>query len=85
VTLAWDASPSPDVGHYILAVALRTLLGWQTTEFGEQPIYSVPAWTDVGQTAGLTLPNPVGDPPIGGVWYYSVDAVDWAGNRSAGK
>lgn len=70
MTWTWDASLSPDVAAYILAVAL-------IRSAGEPPV-----WTDVAQTTGLSLTDMTPDPETGAAWLYTVDAVDEAGYRS---
>lgn len=82
MTFHWDPSPSPDVAAYILAVALIRIVGHMNNELGLQPVYEVGAWVDYGRTAGLVMADPMSDPPVGGCYWYSVDAEDWAGNRS---
>ena len=62
----WDASISTDVAHYVLKVALTSAL----------------SWIDVGMTPDLTIAYDPPTPAVGEVVFLSVDAVDFAGNRS---
>lgn len=84
----WDASTSPDVAAYVLAAALRWVdLGAPPDAWGTFPMQQTVGWSDVASVdaATLSVDDGLPDPPLGGVWLLSVDAVDFAGNRSQGE